>query len=56
MTEREQQLGELYVRSSSHAIQLAFGWPNGRLWHTAIFVPGGQPFGLPGVHRAEGES
>lgn len=21
-------------------------WPNGRLWHTAIFVPGGRPFGL----------
>jgi HK97 family phage portal protein len=21
-------------------------WPNGRLWHAAIFVPAGQPFGL----------
>jgi HK97 family phage portal protein len=28
-------------------------WPNGRLWHTAIFVPGGQPFGLsPSTYAA----
>ena len=27
-------------------------WPNGRLWHTAIFVPGGQPFGLSPITYA----
>jgi HK97 family phage portal protein len=27
-------------------------WPNGRLWHTAIFVPGGQPFGLSPIKYA----
>lgn len=27
-------------------------WPSGRLWHTAIFVPGGQPFGLSPITYA----